>query len=153
MDSLKSFLNFMQSGWGGLSAITVFFPFADQLTKIILIPVANEGEKFALMTINSLICCFVLLVCYSIQFQRKSVGLAIFMFIIGISTYFGYEYFISPINSFQLLGINADITYLAGNQLPFFKVLYLAIFGAFTGAFTSIAALFYRPQIGISRWY
>lgn len=144
MDSLKGFLNFVQSGWGGLPAITVFFPFADQLTKIVLVPATNENEKLALMTVNSLFCCFVLLLCYSIKYQRKSIEIAIFLFALGIGAYLGYAYITAPINSFQMLGINADITYLTGYPMSIFKVLYVAIFAAFTGAFTTLFARFYR---------
>jgi len=134
---IKSFLKRPQ---GIISATTVFFPFFDQVTKIVYVPALNNPERILLATINSLICSFVLLVCFRVQSKRRNLTPAFLMFIVGVGSFLGYEYLISPIRALLSLGIAADITYLSNYPIILYRILYWLIFASLTGAFTSISA-------------
>ncbi|GAB4416370.1 MAG: hypothetical protein Kow002_02100 [Anaerolineales bacterium] len=146
MDSLQEFLHFAKSGWGISSLFTVSLPWADQLTTIVLVPATSPDESYQIATINSIICVFVLLLCFAIQQRRKSIGFALFLFVVWIAAYLGYDYFVSPIQDLKHIGINADVTYLIGYPIEFFQGWYLVVFGSLTGAFTSLMAYIYRPS-------
>lgn len=148
---IRNIQSFLGSAWGVISAGTVFFPFFDQVTNIVYVPAIGE-DKGVVLLLNSLICSFFLLFFFLVQDRYKNLVIPLVLFGAGTATFLWYEHLVSPILALHRLGIAADISYLTNYPEIFYRMLYWVIFAAFTGAFTSIGAFFYRSRSSIYMW-
>lgn len=145
MDELRKIQSFMFSAWGIFSAGPVFFPLFDQFVNIVYVP-TPAADRALLVAINSLICSFILLFFFLLQSRQRNLLIPVVLFLVGIGSLLWYQNLVSPIEALRSLGIVADISYLSGYDENLYKGLYWMIFASFTGAFTSLAAFFYRPR-------
>ncbi|WKZ46738.1 MAG: hypothetical protein QY306_13055 [Anaerolineales bacterium] len=143
-------VSYVFSLWGGVSAIPAFFPLIDQISNLILVPAA-DADKAVFLILNTILCYFALFVSFLYQSRHKNLAILIPLFLLGFGGLYWYINLVSPISTLSLLGISADISYLRGYNLIFYKALYGLSFAFLTGAFTSIVAYIY-PYRSQSFW-
>jgi hypothetical protein len=122
-DTLSEFLDYLQSLWGKLSAISLLFPLSNQLLKLIATPAGFSPAQAT--TINTIACIFTIL--------------AIF---VGKKQYYHYE-MAHPIAAFAggIIGAGMYVTEpLMWTGLPGL-ILYCGVFVCFTAAFTFLAVM------------
>lgn len=119
---MKDFLDYLQSIWGKLSAISIFFPFAGKLIGAFETPDPFwHSNEAIILAITSIIGAFVILLLYVQRYDiNYSAFGAIAVFALGIVLSLNY------LDSFSCHSVGCTLTYFG-------------IFTCFTAAFTMLA--------------
>jgi len=132
-DDFKGFIHYLQSIWGLLSGITVFFPISNYFIEVIPVPWNKDRHLF----IASLMSMFVIFFLYSI---RKRLIYSKYMpQLISLLSFLSGMYFLWDY-------LNWSSKYGTLWPLPFehnYLFIYGLIFGLFTSSFTALALVEY----------
>jgi hypothetical protein len=141
---LRDFLKLVSPIFGALVAMPVFYPFANELSKFLNLPLSSDTELIAVL--NSILCAFVIILSYAYGSRyRGTLRLAIVVFLIGLICLFVYRTAIAPNRMLISLGFSATVAKEFGYQEEVILPLYFGISACFTGSFILLLSwLFHR---------
>jgi hypothetical protein len=150
---LRGFLKYIGSLWGALGGLTVLFPLADVLFKVIPLPVDAYEKSTAPVAIplTSLVALFTLLYTFVQRHQSRSVtarrsGLFFLLGIVSLIAFFLLEHFeyAMRVTLFPSLDSGDDYLVFLVCVVPF----YVAFFACMTRAFAILALMEFKRERG-----
>jgi hypothetical protein len=138
----RDFLGYSSGIFRSIGAGFAFFPFANELLKIMKLPLASHAAEIS--AANTLVCGFVLMLAYYFGSRnRGAIRLTVFTFLFGCLCLWGFFYVIAPSQAMVGLGLSVAVAEAFGPQDYVILFFYFATFISFTGAFNLLAANLY----------
>ncbi|MBM4263642.1 MAG: hypothetical protein FJ145_19720 [Deltaproteobacteria bacterium] len=150
-DDLRDFLRYMSSLWGALGGVTVLFPLADTLFRVIPLPSDSYGQSTApiAIPIASLVGLFTLFYTF-VQRKRsdstpaRRAGLFFFLGMICLMLFFLLNHFEYRLRVAFLPGLDSSDDYVL--FLVAVVPLYIGFFACVTRAFAILALMEFKPR-------
>lgn len=154
-DDFRSFVKYMTSLWGALGGISVVFPMADVLFKVIPLPVDGYDKSTASIAIpvTSLVAAFTLLYPFVQRDRPQSAtarkAITYFAFgLLSLVVFFLLEHFEYPlrVRLFPELDSSDDYVLTLVGIVPF----YIVFFACITRAFATLALIEFKRRSGLT---